>query len=225
MKRFFAIILSICLIVSMTACQSSSKKKTTTVSSNTTAQSKKENSNTTKQKDDSSTTKKVEQRTDCDFRNAKWGDTKEDVKKYELEIEDFIDTPDGDLGGETSVAGYPAYAIFIFDNDRLYQATYAFDLNYTNGGQYILTYTALKNGLMEKYGNPTDDSIIPLTNELLIEAAGEADALKLGYVQYGTTWETSRTRIQLVMASQNYKMTLAIVYSDKNYSGPSNNGL
>lgn len=170
---------------------------------------------------------KPQVRENCDFRNAKWGDSQEDVKKYELEITDFVHGTDSEavFAGETTVSGYSAVALFHFDNNKLYMGMYAFDLNYSNAGQYIPVYNVLKENLIKKYGEPTVDMIIPLADERLIEMAGDASALEYGYVQYGAVWETSSSVIQLMMGAQNYDITLGIQYTDKYYSGSGNNGL
>lgn len=232
MKKFITLILSICLIISMTACQSSSQKTTKkSTNSSASSQTQKETTSpntsaaTQPKNENTNAPKPAEKRTDCDFRNAKWGDTMADVKNYELEIEDYLVVSDSQLGGEASVAGYSTYVVFDFDNDSLCRGTYVFNLKYSNAGQYIPVYNTLKNNLTEKYGNPESDSIIPLADELTIEMAGEATALKLGYVQYEALWETSRTKIRLLMASENYRVTLGIIYFDKNYVDSSDNGL
>lgn len=218
MKKFFIIVLSICLMVSITACQSSNKKTADSSSATSPVQNERKDS-------DVSTSKRQEKRKNCDFRNAKWGDTKEDVKAYETEIKEFVDGDDSLLAGETTVSERSAVAIFYFDNGKLYRGAYAFDLNYSNAGQYIPVYNSLKADLTKKYGTPDVDLIAPLADEDLIAYAGESQALEFGYVQYGATWTTSTTEIMLTMGAQNFDILLAIQYTDKNYTGPSDNGL
>ena len=154
-------------------------------------------------------------RDDADFRNAKWGDSIETVLEYETEIE--LNEIDGTLIGSAVVNNFDAYAIYFFDNNECYQGAYSFNLEYTNAGQYIPTYNSLKESLTKKYGEPSEDVIIPLERESLIDMAGEAKALEYGYEVYRARWETSTTDIMLGMGAENFEVSLIIQYIDKAY--------
>ena len=157
----------------------------------------------------------IEQRSDADFRNAKWGENVETVKEYELDV-----TLSGDkdqLSGEVNVGGYDSYVGFFFDNNKLYEGIYAFSLDYSNAGQYIPVYDDLKSMLTQKYGEPYEDEIIPLTKQSQIDYAGPAHALEYGYVVYRSQWETGTTNIMLGMSAEDYEVKLLISYTDKNY--------
>lgn len=166
-------------------------------------------------------------RGDCDFRNAKWGDSIEDVKRYEeLEIVEEGETILGTgLMVNTNVAGYNANALFVFEDDKLYTGAYDFKLQYINAGQYIPVYKNLKKGLSEKYGQPFNDVIQPLTDESLIEYAGEARSLEYGYVHYMTTWKTDTTNIGMSMVANGIKINLMILYVDNTHETTNTNGL
>lgn len=175
-----------------------------------------ENSPTLEAPDVTPNEKPVEvKREDADFRNAKWGEDEETVKKYEIEI--ALTEGENQLLGEANVGGYDSYVGFLFDNNALYQGIYAFVLNYSNAGQYIPVYDALKNMLTQKYGNPYEDEIIPLAKQKQIDYAGPASALEYGYVVYRSQWETDTTNIMLGMSAENYEVKLLISYTDKNY--------
>lgn len=162
------------------------------------------------------TTEEVE-RTNCDFRNAKWGDDKETVKKYEKEPLAYEE--ENVLGYETSVSGNNTYCLYWFDkNGKLYQSGYSLIMPEGVGeGQYISTYNALKDDLTEIYGDPWEDEIIPLVDQKQIDYSGEASSLRYGYVTYRTQWKTSTTDIMLGMQSQDYKVQTLISYTDINY--------
>lgn len=155
------------------------------------------------------------QREDADFRNAKWGDSKETVLEYETEIE--LMEIDNTLIGPATVNAYDTYAMYFFNDNILYGGGYSFNLEYSNAGQYIPVYNSLKETLTQKYGEPTEDVIIPLASQSLIEMAGDAQALEYGYVTYRARWETNTTDITLGMAAQNFEVSLLINYEDKNY--------
>ena len=77
----------------------------------------------------------VEQRENTDFRNACWGDSIEDVKKYET-AEFFGE--DTDMFVYTgSLVGTSVEIIYMFENNKLFGCKYSCSSNYTSGGQYI----------------------------------------------------------------------------------------
>lgn len=162
----------------------------------------------------------IKQRSNVDFRNAKWGENMETVKKYELDI--TLSDSEDMLSGEVNVGGYESYVGFLFDDNKLYEGVYAFPLDYSNSGQYIPAYDTLKSMLTQKYGDPYEDEIIPLTKQSLIDYAGPASSLEYGYVVYRCQWETNTTNILLGMSAENYEVKLLILYTDKNYEADIN---
>ena len=138
------------------------------------------------------------------------------VKKSETDI-NLESLDDGSLFGNVRVNGYKAFAFYHFNDNKLHDGLYLFDLGYTSGGQFISTYNSLKESLTKKYGNPTHDKIIPYQKESLIEHAGSSKALEYGYVSYAASWETDDTLIILGLSSQNYEIGLTLQYLDKNY--------
>lgn len=164
----------------------------------------------------------IEQREGCTFRSSIWGDDVDTVKKYETKI-NLEPTEDGGLFGKTTVSGYDTYTFYCFENEKLYEGLYLFNLNYTSGGQFITAYNSLKNSLIQKYGTPSIDMIIPNEKESLIEHAGPSKALEYGYVAYTATWEKDNTSIMLTMSSQDYEAGIVIQYRDINYKPDVNN--
>ena len=156
------------------------------------------------------------ERENTDFRNAKWGDSSATVLEYETEIE-LTQLSDGDIAGSATVNGFDSYVFYSFDNDKLYEAMYYFVDLFSNPGQYIQAYYSLKDTLIEIYGDPIEDTIIPMETQSLIENAGESRALEFGYVAYRARWETDTTKILIGMSAQNYEVNLIIAYTDKNY--------
>lgn len=164
----------------------------------------------------------VEKREGTSFRNSIWGDSKDDVKKYEKDI--TLTDIDQYLLGRTTILGYTADVSFSFEEDKLYLGTYNFSqLGYTSGGQFINAYNNLKESLIKKYGTPYEDDIFNQERESLIEHAGPSDALKFGYVIYRAQWKTNTTNIALYMGAVNYEIALAIDYQDINYEPDINN--
>lgn len=163
-------------------------------------------------------------RENCDFRNAKWGDSMKTVKEYTYDLT-FTEESNVGLMAETVVCSYNAYVVYQFDDNELYGGVYLFNIGSTKGGRYIAAYNTVKDALIEKYGNPFEDVIAPMTNQDLINVAGDATALELGYVAYVTRWETGNSNIALSMFDQNYEIMFTLVYTDKTYEPTTNNGL
>lgn len=88
----------------------------------------------------------IEQREGTTFRNTIWGDDIDTVKKYETEI-NLESLDDGSLFGNVRVNGYKAFAFYHFNDNKLHDGLYLFDLGYTSGGQFISTYNSLKESL------------------------------------------------------------------------------
>lgn len=163
-------------------------------------------------------------RGNCDFRNAKWGDSIETIKEYAYDLT-FTEESDVGLMAETVVCGYNAYVIYQFDDNKLYGGVYLFNIGSTKGGRYIAAYNTVKDALIEKYDKPIEDVIAPMTNQNLINVADDATALELGYVVYVARWETENNNITLSMFEQNYEIMFTLVYTDKTYESDTSNGL
>lgn len=166
----------------------------------------------------------IAEKENTDFRNVCWGDSLETVKKYETSKTLLSSGNNADsLIYEDTLLGYSTYIIYSFENDKLYEASYGLKEEYTNSGQYIPQYQAIKNSLKEIYGKPIEDVIIPLEKQSLIDIAGDSTALRYGYVVYRAKWETETTNIMIGMQAQNYEVGTVIQYLDKNYKEDLNN--
>lgn len=167
-------------------------------------------------------------RENCDFRNAKWGDSVNTVKEYAYDLDFLDEAKDGNITtivSEGLVCGFDAYIGYQFDNDSLFIGSYLFNIGTTVGGRYILAYDTVKEELTKKYGDPFNDAITALTDQSLIDYAGPAQALEYGYVAYNSQWETDTSDIQLGMYALNYEIQFALIYTDKTYESSEDNGL
>lgn len=160
----------------------------------------------------------VEQRENTDFRNTCWGDSIEDVKKYETEAE-YMGEEDEALLYSSTLNGHKVYVVYYFKNGKLYQGLYGLNENLTTGGQYIEVLNSYKDSLTKKYGepNPETSGMVKYVDDLQIELAGEGDALKYGYTAYKYEWATDTTFIRLAAVAEDYKINFVLVYYDINY--------
>lgn len=164
----------------------------------------------------------VEQRENTDFRNACWGDSIEDVKKYETA--EFFGEDTDMLVYTGSLVGTSVEIIYMFENNKLFGCKYSCSSNYTSGGQYINAYNAWLEALTEKYGEPTETGIIQNEKQDLIDAAGESKALEYGYTAYASFWDMERTNISLGLTSENFEVSLGLYYTDASYQKDKTSG-
>lgn len=160
----------------------------------------------------------VEQRENTDFRNACWGDSIEDVKKYETEAE-LIDEQSDALYYKTTLSGHDVVVIFYFEEGRLNKSMYGLDENLTTGGQYIEVLNIYKDMLTKKYGEAISETsgMVKYVSDSQIESVDEGTALKFGYTAYVYDWTTETTKIRLGAMSENFDISVAVIYSDINY--------
>ncbi len=152
----------------------------------------------------------VEDRRDCDIRNAKFGDNKETVKRYETL--DCINESDKDLSYLTALAGEDAVLSYFFnDSDELYMMGYVITEKHTDYNLYISKYDEIKGDLTQKYGNPDKDE----KNKGLLYnyCDDEAQALQLGYVTYYSTWDLENYKVEFGLRSDNFDVTFIIKYT------------
>lgn len=90
-----------------------------------------------------------------DFRQTRWGMTKEEVTKseklkmiFELNNKFFY---------KTSVANRNCNLIYDFENNSLKAGVYIFDIEHTNKNEYIDDYSTLQDMLVNKYGQPKEN--------------------------------------------------------------------
>lgn len=165
----------------------------------------------------------LEQRFGATFRNTKWGDSRETVKKYEKEE---LQGTEDILVAYTNIYGNNYILGYDFKDNKLVRATYLMEEEHMTGGQYILAYDKVKEKMIEIYGEPNEDKIVPLVKQSQIDLAGSSSALEYGYVVYQTIWETSSTEIIMYMESKNFDIKFGIRYQDINYKdNPKDSGL
>lgn len=165
----------------------------------------------------------TEERKNTTFRNTIWGDSLETVQKYETEDGFVVD--ENMYGVYTRVSGKDVELAYMFENDKLVEAIYNFDIDGYKGRMAIGQYYSLQEELCKIYGEPYHDEIIPLTSQALIDHADEYTRIELGYVAYMTEWKTDKTHISLLLGNNNYKMFLSIQYLDINHEPDSDGNL
>ena len=152
----------------------------------------------------------VEDRRNCDIRNANFGENKETVKRYES-LECVDDAGDA-LTYVTELSGEDAYLLYIFnDLDELYLVGYKIFENHTDYNLYISKYNEIKENVTKKYGSPDADNKNKGT--LYGYCSTEAQALQLGEVNYYSVWNQERYTIELMLYQDNYEIVFLLRYT------------
>ncbi len=138
---------------------------------------------------------------DPDFRNVNWGDSLESVRNAEKAVSLPVNsTPVADfLRYEVSVAFKKAILVYVFFDNKLTAASYAFDKYYPlNSQRYILDFEDAELLLNKKYGDSEDVRIIWLneSSSFKDDKSSWGFAIIYGSLELKTTWETSETQIE-----------------------------
>lgn len=152
-----------------------------------------------------------------DFRNVRWGFSREQVRASEIIELNIIGS------GETSVAGLDCHLTYRYDDNKLISATYIFTNNKFAYNRNIEDYNKLKNLLINKYETPLIDTIA-WKDELFKDMPKEwGTAIAMGQLEYFSYWETQRTGISLIMnCNDDNEIRIAVMYRSTAYFGSVN---
>lgn len=150
-----------------------------------------------------------------DFRNAKWGDLRQQVKNSESS--DFVDEDDKIMAYKGKVANLESLIFYYFTNDSLYQSVYKITEKHTNANEYISDFKTLKDLLTEKYGEPKHDKTVWKSSLYKDNVNHYGLAVSSGHLVYAAKWQTESTDIQLILGGDNFECSLAIFYDSRKY--------
>jgi len=145
-----------------------------------------------------------------DFRKAKWGMSKEEVKKTEetepiIEKENIIDYSIIFFGMQAQVG-------YTFKDDELIRAGFFFFSNLDTKNDYIEKYNSLKEELTKVHGKPVIDTEQQKDTSQTIDPENKGEAVCSGEMLYAAQWDLPRTDIQLVLRGENSECALTILY-------------
>lgn len=162
----------------------------------------------------------VENRDDCVFRNVKFGDSAEVVKRYETS--DLLKEND-DKGSQTliyggSVENEDAYIYYDMNQkDQLYAITIIFNETHTDNDMYLSLFEGITEKLTALYG---EAKIEKVKGSLYSYCSTEGEALNLGQVKYRNTWDTDDLSVYLYLGKDNYEVSFGLLYESKNFEKP-----
>lgn len=151
-----------------------------------------------------------------DFRNCKWGMTKEDVKKYESDIE-IIEEKEDEIQAKAEINNTTFLIGYYFNNDKLEQVFMASMEEHSNENLYIDDYESFQELISKKYGEPKQDEQIWSDDLYKDKPSDWGFAISLGDLTMVSQWFTNTTEIGLTLSGDNYEIIFGIVYRDINY--------
>lgn len=152
------------------------------------------------------------------FRDFAWGEAKSAVDaavtKGLAEGADYYSDEDMTYILDSSVAGYDASIMYMFDEDQnLDSAAYVLEEKHTNRNQYYYDYEDLVEKLTDKYGEP-DYSYADWHDDLYRDDPGDwGFAIALGHVKFSSSWQDrDGNAILLVLSGDNYEISTRLIY-------------
>lgn len=164
-----------------------------------------------------------------DFRNIKWGMTRDEVKASESATLKYDTTQY--LRYECNVSGYSTNLIYLFNpQDKLVSSMYVLNIEHSNYNLYLDDYKTLYKELTNKYGTPTKEQDNWWDDLYKNRPSEYGKAIAYGDYQKLTAWKTDTTNIVLMIQGDNLEINLSIMYGDinvnpKNIMQKDNSGL
>ena len=157
---------------------------------------------------------------DFDFRNTNWGMTQSEVEQ--AEGKEVIDRADDWLFFYSEdVAGMSAVIAYGFENGKLANGMYMFELDHENADAYIKDFDDLKEKLTGLYGEPPTDALLWNDDQYKEDVQNYGTAVAEGQLTYIAVWETDITRITLHLRGDNNDISLTLIYDQMEDGGAS----
>ena len=152
--------------------------------------------------------KSMNREEDYDFRNTRWGVSKEDV--LGSESGEPVVKIDSQIGYFTEILDKNIYVAFIFDNEHLISALYALRDMRENLDDSLKDFEDFKKTLIMKYGEPNagqgdiwadpsfrDEDTL---KALLLDRSKYEAALRKGQILHAAMWKTDKTWIKVALS-------------------------
>ena len=145
------------------------------------------------------------------FRQTYWGMNREAVKA--TEGSKFARDQGALTAYEGKISNLGALIVYQFASDKLVGAAYSITEQHSNKNDYIKDYSVMRNALNDKYGSPLIDENQWKNSLYADDRENFGLAVSLGHLQYWSTWETDSTKMFLLLAGDNFKISLKLNYS------------
>jgi len=145
------------------------------------------------------------------FRKTYWGMSRDEVKATEDST--FFQEEGGLIAYQGKVANLDTLIAYHFVSDKLVRSGYVILEKHSNENDYLRDYFVMKNALSDKYGPPAVDET-KWNNTLYSDDREKFGfAVGIGHLRLWASWETEATKIFLLLAGDNYEISLRLDYS------------
>ncbi|MDB6123625.1 MAG: hypothetical protein JWQ71_2618, partial [Pedosphaera sp.] len=151
---------------------------------------------------------------DFDFRKARWGMSRAEVKATESE-------PPGDdtnprlLLYKDNLDEFSVVVAYDFLDGKLTEGIYSLQDKHSNLNDHLEDYKRFKTLLTKKYGPSKENDETWSQNRYKDTPEKYGLAISLGHLKYRTTWETDRTQIAMVLKGENSEIRHLIFYKER----------
>lgn len=148
-----------------------------------------------------------------DFRQASWGQTRQQVRASESSKPHLDDGPL--MAFPATVANHPCQVLYLFRDNKLCMGFFQFSDIDANLNSYFTAATLLRKELVEAWEEPQvekwdwEDPMFAEDPEL------RAEALGLGLVNYEVGWMIDRSIAALRMSGGNLKADIVVMLADR----------
>ena len=152
------------------------------------------------------------ERPDYDFRRARWGMSRDEVKASErskliFEEENFVEYT-------MFIGDYQAQVNYKFQDDKLVRVGLYFPKEYEDKNEYITVYEFLKDFMIQSKGTPVIDKVVQINPSEKIDPEQMGQAACDGKVLHGAQWDYPGSDIQLLLRGEEGTCYLTVIYLD-----------
>ena len=167
-------------------------------------------------------TKKTLSAEEADFRNLKWGMTKDEVSYAQGT---GYREPDENTMYYTRLReeGFPADAEYTFNDGKLVQGIFYITENKSEAPISVEDFMELVNSLKERFGEPKIADLV-YTNEgdATDDTQKQLELVKQGLLQFRTGWMLDGTELRVVMFPRNGEACIGLQYRQAGAEVPTN---
>ncbi len=153
---------------------------------------------------------------EADFRNLKWGMTKDEV--INVEGSGARETKENTLYyTRVREEEYPADAEYTFIDNKLAQGIFYIKENKDGGSITLDDYDELVNSLKDRYGDPDIIDLRFASDDLKTDDREEMmNLIKTNQFNYKTGWDLDKTELSVVLFNKDNAVCIGLRYKDKN---------
>jgi hypothetical protein len=146
-----------------------------------------------------------------DVRKARWGMTREEVKKSE-NLQLLSDRKDL-VEYKFMLLGIKSKIQYKFVDNRLSGAEYVIEQDDVNPGRFYDDFKALRGFLRQLYNAPVSDEKTWSNDIYKADEKNWGFAISLGFLTCKTSWQSATTRIYLTQTGGNHMINTSIQYA------------